>query len=94
INRETSSKFTNSILCNSPIALFNTPPPQTNTPNQKMIKQSDSELAAFIIDIALSDSCVKEILLSRLRSTLLVETASDETREYLELMLQRVSVCH
>ncbi|MDY2076988.1 hypothetical protein [Klebsiella pneumoniae] len=63
-------------------------------PNQKMIKQSDSELAAFIIDIALSDSCVKEILLSRLRSTLLVETASDETREYLELMLQRVSVCH
>ncbi|HBT6828831.1 TPA: hypothetical protein MCG38_005805, partial [Klebsiella pneumoniae] len=56
--------------------------------------QSDSELAAFIIDIALSDSCVKEILLSRLRSTLLVETASDETREYLELMLQRVSVCH
>lgn len=59
-----------------------------------MIKQSDSELAAFIIDIALSDSYVKEILLSRLRSTLLTATASDETREYLELMLKRVSVRH
>ncbi|MCP6669629.1 hypothetical protein NL517_30020, partial [Klebsiella pneumoniae] len=80
--------------CATPPSPYLIPPPQTNTPNQKMIKQSDSELAAFIIDIALSDSYVKEILLSRLRSTLLVETASDETREYLELMLQRVSVCH
>ncbi|RXY86753.1 hypothetical protein DD571_31690 [Klebsiella pneumoniae] len=59
-----------------------------------MIKHPDSVLTAFIIVIEISDICVKEILLSRLRSTLLVETASDETREYLELMIQRVSVCH
>ncbi|MFX2854781.1 hypothetical protein V6175_28110, partial [Klebsiella pneumoniae] len=59
-----------------------------------LISESAWEEMTCLFAPSLSDSCVKEILLSRLRSTLLVETASDETREYLELMLQRVSVCH